>query len=398
MGLCAYRSSLLGVLGYGPTIISEASHRQGKSLQRRFCLRALRALYTDNKFRHAIDVSQPQARAHNYLSAFFDLSKRNPLSVGNLLALLGDALAYGRYAMRLAEASANIKGIEMKSMFFKPESGTALLALLGIFGAAIGVGCGPNKTREDAGTSPQAATNRLTTTTNAGSLPHNRALRLDGKTASMSVPDSPSMHSLTNAITLELWFKAASFYRQSGAVNSLLRKNVEAGGENFFLRFRIMMGKPTVEISCASRILQAPYDFETNTWYHLAGTCDGNMMRAFVNGEEVGSQRFTGPITIDDSGLMIGKGDPKYSMGEYFQGDLGEIRIWNVARSPGDLQAAMKKRLTGKEPGLVAYWTFDDGTARDFSTNGNNGVLDGEAQIVGVSSFDSAQPDSSQKR
>jgi hypothetical protein len=159
-----------------------------------------------------------------------------------------------------------------------------------------------------------------------------------------------------------------------------------------------MMGKPAVEMSCASRILRAPYDFETNTWYHLAGTYDGKLMTAFVNGEEVGSQRLTGPITIDDSDLMIGKGDPKYSMGEYFQGDLGEIRIWNVARSPEDLQAAMKKRLTGKEPGLVAYWTFDDGTARDFSTNGNNGVLDGEARIVGVTSFDAPTPDSSKKR
>jgi hypothetical protein len=116
----------------------------------------------------------------------------------------------------------------MKSMFFKLESSTALLAVLGIFVAAIGVGCGPNKTQEEAGTSPQAATNRLTTTTNAGSLSNNRALSLDGKTGSMRVPDSPSLHSLTNAITLELWFKAASFYEQSGAVNSLLRKNVEA--------------------------------------------------------------------------------------------------------------------------------------------------------------------------
>jgi hypothetical protein len=73
-------------------------------------------------------------------------------------------------------------------------------------------------------------------------------------------------------------------------------------------------------------------------------------------------------------------------MGEYFQGDLDEIRIWNVARSPEDIQAARNKRLTGKEPGLVAYWTFDDGTAKDFSTNGNNGVLDAEARIVGVGS------------
>jgi hypothetical protein len=31
----------------------------------------------------------------------------------------------------------------------------------------------------------------------------------------------------------------------------------------------------------------------------------------------------------------------------------------------------------------VAYWTFEDGTAKDMSGNGNNGVLDGSARIIG---------------
>jgi hypothetical protein len=294
---------------------------------------------------------------------------------------------------------ANInRGIEMNSKIFKQEWSTALLTTLGILVVAIGVGFGADKPQDHTGTSLQPATNPSSTATNPSSLSGNRVLRLDGKTASMHVPDSPSLHSLTNAITLELWFKAASFYGQNGAVNSLLRKNVEAGRENFFLRFRTLWGKPIIEMSCASQTLQARHDFETNTWYHLAGTYDGKEMKAFVNGVAVGSQRFSDPIAIDDSDLIIGKGDPDYSMGEYFQGDLDEIRIWNVARSPEDIRAAMNKRLTGKQPGLVVNWTFDDGTAKDFSTNGNNGVLDGEAQVVGAASFETPPPNSSQKR
>jgi RNA polymerase sigma factor (TIGR02999 family) len=31
----------------------------------------------------------------------------------------------------------------------------------------------------------------------------------------MRVPDSPSLHTLTNAVTLEVWFKAASFYKRN---------------------------------------------------------------------------------------------------------------------------------------------------------------------------------------
>jgi hypothetical protein len=48
--------------------------------------------------------------------------------------------------------------------------------------------------------------------------------------------------------------------------------------------------------------------------------------------------------------------------------------------------------LTGKEPGLVAYWTFDDGTAKDMSGNGNNGVLDGNTRIVTVAAAKANPP------
>jgi hypothetical protein len=89
---------------------------------------------------------------------------------------------------------------------------------------------------------------------------------------------------------------------------------------------------------------------------------------------------------------MIGKGDPDYSMGEYFHGDIDEIRIWNVARTPEQLRAAMNERLSGKEPGLVAYWPFDDGTPRDLTGNGNNGAIDGSARIVGVAKSQVPQP------
>lgn len=219
---------------------------------------------------------------------------------------------------------------------------------------------------------------------NPDSFSSNRVATLDGTTASIRVTDSPSLHSLNKGLTLELWFKAASFSQQEGTVNSLLRKNVEAGGENFFLRFRIMGGKPVVEMSAGNRIARAPYDFEPGIWYHLAGTYDGAVMTVFVNGVFVSSARLGVPIQIDDSDLFIGKGDPQFSEGEYFDGAVDEIRIWSVARSAEQIRTAMSGPLSGNEPGLVAYWNFEDGTAKDLTANGNNGELDGEARIVGV--------------
>jgi hypothetical protein len=48
----------------------------------------------------------------------------------------------------------------------------------------------------------------------------------------------------------------------------------------------------------------------------------------------------------------------------------------------------MHKRLTGDEAGLIGYWNFDDGTARDKSKYGNHGRLVGRAAITRLSGID----------
>ena len=103
----------------------------------------------------------------------------------------------------------------------------------------------------------------------------------------------------------------------------------------------------------------------------------GSTATVFVNGTAIKGGPFSGNLSIDESELVIGRGDPDYSSGEYFHGAVDEIRIWKVARSQPEIQATMSDFISGKEPGLVAYWNFDDGTAQDLSGHGNGGVLKG---------------------
>tara|TARA_B100000809_G_scaffold17419_1_gene15468 strand:- start:1224 stop:1751 length:528 start_codon:yes stop_codon:yes gene_type:complete len=44
----------------------------------------------------------------------------------------------------------------------------------------------------------------------------------------------------------------------------------------------------------------------------------------------------------------------------------------------------MNSTLAGTEEGLVGYWNFDDGTAKDLTTNGNDGEFKGDASIIEV--------------
>jgi C-terminal processing protease CtpA/Prc len=214
----------------------------------------------------------------------------------------------------------------------------------------------------------------------------NGVLLLNGKTSYLEVPDSPALHSIPNALTLDLWFNANSFSPPDGDVVSILRKNVEVGKENFFLRFRTRDRQTAVEFSPGIGVgtFRAPVQFRTNTWYHLAATYDGTNGRIFVNGASMSAAARRGIIAIDSSNLMVGRGDPDYSGGEFFAGALDEIRIWNVARSQSQIQAAAAHSLSATNQGPVAYWTFDNAAEFENSPHGEHGELKGDARIVAL--------------
>ena len=76
----------------------------------------------------------------------------------------------------------------------------------------------------------------------------------------------------------------------------------------------------------------------TNTWAHLALTYDGANLRLYVNGTQVASQARTGNIATSTNPLQIG-GDSIY--GQYFQGTIDEVRVYNVALTATQIQSDM---------------------------------------------------------
>jgi Concanavalin A-like lectin/glucanases superfamily len=122
-------------------------------------------------------------------------------------------------------------------------------------------------------------------------------------------------------------------------------------------------------------------------WFHIAATYDGALtIKAFVNGREMKVAGREGPAVIRDNILPLGTVASEVRIGwadntepdAYFNGQIDEVRIWNVARSAADIQQTMSVRLTGSEPGLVAYWRFDEMTgdvAVDSSLQHHDAVL-----------------------
>jgi hypothetical protein len=98
----------------------------------------------------------------------------------------------------------------------------------------------------------------------------------------------------------------------------------------------------------------------TDTWYHIAVTCSATQMTMYVNGVQDATAAIVTPMTASTETIMFGE-SPAWS-GRNFDGQMGDLRFWNVVRTPDQIVADMTSTLTGTETGLVANWKMKEGT------------------------------------
>ena len=116
-----------------------------------------------------------------------------------------------------------------------------------------------------------------------------------------------------------------------------------------------------------------------NTWNHVVGTFNNGVIKLYVNGVEINSGS-TGFSSIPASSLNLAIGeDSTVNANEFFNGQMDDMSLWNRALPDSEVSSFYDKILSGNEPGLVAYYNFEDGTGSttlsDNSGNGNTGTL-----------------------
>lgn len=125
-------------------------------------------------------------------------------------------------------------------------------------------------------------------------------------------------------------------------------------------------------------------------WHHLALTCDGRYARLYVDGSLVDTQDAGGNYALEydeNNSLIIGAeaGGGTGAAGDYFTGQLDEVRIWNEARTEAEIQDNMHRELNGDESGLAAYFPFNQSGAAhldDLTANHNDGAVNGAALLA----------------
>jgi hypothetical protein len=156
----------------------------------------------------------------------------------------------------------------------------------------------------------------------------------NGTNARVDAPNSASLQLMTG-MTLEAWVNPS---RLTGTWRDVIYK----GKDNYYLEADSTSGKPATRATTAGSLLGTT-GLPVNTWTYLTGTYDGATLRLYVNGVQVSSRAQTGPITVSTNPLQIG-GDSFF--GQYFQGTLDEIRIYNRALNPTEIQSDMVSPVT----------------------------------------------------
>jgi sugar lactone lactonase YvrE len=96
-----------------------------------------------------------------------------------------------------------------------------------------------------------------------------------------------------------------------------------------------------------------------NTWNHIAQTFDGTTLRCYVNGVLASNATYISPAgkTPLATGVKnIGRVD------NYFNGDIDEVRMWNITRTQAQIQADMNKGIPTNTTGLVSYFKMEEGS------------------------------------
>jgi hypothetical protein len=168
------------------------------------------------------------------------------------------------------------------------------------------------------------------------------ALSFDGVNDWVTVNHS-ALLSLTTGMTLQAWVFPTA---QGSAWRNVIIKE-RPGGEVYNLYSNTDAARPTVYVVRAAAP-GVPLDaagtaqVPANAWTHLAATHDGTTLRLYVNGVQVGSRAVSGALLTSTGVLRIGGNS---IWGEFFQGRIDELRIYNRALSAAEIQADMTRPI-----------------------------------------------------
>ena len=179
------------------------------------------------------------------------------------------------------------------------------------------------------------------------------ALDFDGENDYVSIADDSSLD--LNTFTVSLWIKP----------NGTGGQFIINKGENAVVGvgYRIYLDSTTLwaDTFVPARVYSSG-TVTIGVWQHIAFTYNGTNQKLYVDGNLVDYDNQSGSLETNDDPLMLGCRLLNSNESDFFEGELDEVRIWNVARTQTEINDNMNLTLSGSETGLVSYWQLNEST------------------------------------
>lgn len=193
----------------------------------------------------------------------------------------------------------------------------------------------------------------------------------------LSIDDKPGFD-ISGPLSIEAWVRLESDI-PSGSNFGIVTKGVEANLDlSYSFRLRDT-GNGQNELDFAfwnnTGFTERNWgvNIPTGPWTHVAAVVvpASKEIKLYVNGEENVGLADGSVTSIFNSSGDLYIGNDAWGPGRYFDGQIDDVRVWNVARTAEEIAADMNRELTGNEPGLVGYWKLN-GSYEDSTANGND--------------------------
>jgi hypothetical protein len=224
------------------------------------------------------------------------------------------------------DQSGNPLTADFTSAFMTAASGSGLVAAFAF--------------NEGTGTTVSSAVGGLTGTISGATWTsggrYGKALSFNGTNSVVTIADSSALD-LTTGMTLEAWVDPATV---GGWESIILKERPSAPGLSYGMYASTNVNAPGGYINTGGSDVAATGTsaLTPGTWAHLALTYDGSNLRLYVNGTLVRTTANTGSLITSTGNLSIGGNS---IWGEYFNGLIDEVRVYNRALSQSEIQTDM---------------------------------------------------------
>jgi len=185
------------------------------------------------------------------------------------------------------------------------------------------------------------------------------ALYFDGGDDVVTLPHQPGFDVIAqnDAVTVEAWVKVLGW---GNGYFPVVDMHDGATGKGWSLR---MHGTSGLEFIGESSV-KTNFVPQLGQWYHIAVSYrrGEGKIRFYVDGTRRAELNYSAEIPETAGGPLYLGFNPSGG-GDFANGVIDELRVWNIARSETDIAAYMYTAVNGNAPGVAAVMHLDEGHA-----------------------------------